>query len=203
MEDILKSGFFEARMEDVEKAIAKKGSKKRRPMNPFYNGTGDDTTSGLAAGESPEQGSDGEEREFQKLYEELEAGTAEPQSNFEKIYDELAVTATSGSYLPPEIYQLHTDSHSQRMGILTKYTEPTTRTNYNSMASLDARAADPAYDLWSRPEEARPSSGTEEWAATASVDFQGPSLVKVDSSSLFLVGHFFLVQTFDSRFPLD
>ena len=36
------------------------------------------------------------------------------------------------SYLPPEIYQLHTESHHQRMGILTKYVEQ----------------EEPVYDLW-------------------------------------------------------
>ena len=100
--------------------------------------------------------------QFQQLYEELQScatgqGLADSGPltyQFEKIYEDLAMVesssppaSSSSSFLPPEIYRLHTESHSQRMGILTKYVE--TGRSYSSLASLPPEEEEPVYDIWS------------------------------------------------------
>ena len=97
-------------------------------------------------------GEAGEADKFQELYEELqtETGTEEEENvggEFDEIYENLVVGSQEmekeekekeeevtgkGSYLPPEIYKLHMESHNQRMGILTKYVEQ----------------EEPVYDIW-------------------------------------------------------
>ena len=109
--------------------------------------------------------STGEADKFQELYEELqtEAGTEEGENvggDFEEIYENLVVGSTAmeeeevevrerGSYLPPEIYQLHMESHNQRMGILTKYVDQ----------------EEPAYDIWSgAPDDQAELTGGIDWS---------------------------------------
>ena len=231
MEDILKSGIYDSNMEDVEKAIAKKGSKKRRPRNPFYNCeeeissqetceiksdtfqnvfsvnndntevnnndtdfivTDKDKNDGENAPVALELDAVSEngvcDQKFQELYEELQTcASGGFTTNFEKIYEDLTSTSgdfrsTSGSYLPPEIYKMHTDSHSQRMGILTKYVD---NTSYSSMASLESQGAEPIYDIWSTDETRRSTQSLDwasdgalkpslNWCSVGAVDFEGP-----------------------------
>lgn len=232
LEDILKSGIYDTNMEDVEKAIAKKGSKKRRPRNPFYNCEEeissqetvqiksddlktvftindnnneinnnnvenedfavvdkdkiDDEAASVELDAVSENGVC--DQKFQELYEELQTCASGGFTNFEKIYEDLTSTSgdfrsTSGSYLPPEIYKMHTESHSQRMGILTKYVD---NTSYSSMASLESQGAEPIYDIWSTDETRRSTQSLDwasdgalkpslNWCNVGAVDFEGPS----------------------------
>ena len=102
-------------------------------------------------GDSATESDDGK---FQELYEELETviGTENVGGKFEEIYENLLVGAPgeeeeeeeveeveqavgrTDSFLPPEIYKLHMESHRQRMGILTKYVEK----------------EEPVYSVWAR-----------------------------------------------------
>jgi len=54
----------------------------------------------------------------------------------------------TGSYLPPEIYKLHMESHNQRMGILTKYVEQ----------------EEAVYNIWAGDSQADPQQRIE-WSA--------------------------------------
>ena len=73
---------------------------------------------------------DGDE-EFQQLYDDLDDSkdTDYFGGKFEEIYENLVNVGGDqsqsgpGSFLPPEIYALHMESHSQRMGILSRYVE--------------------------------------------------------------------------------
>ena len=111
-------------------------------------------------------GEAGEADKFQELYEELqtEAGTDEGENvggEFEEIYENLVVGSQEveeeqeqvrerSSYLPPEIYKLHMESHNQRMGILTKYVDQ----------------EEPAYDIWSgAPDDQGELTGGIEWSS--------------------------------------
>ena len=169
-------------MEDVEKAIAKRGAKRRRAKLPSYSqeeyssqqlekaefGRDAKETEATVLEEGGEvekvRGEEDEEADsqFQQLYEELQScatgqGLADSGPltyQFEKIYEDLAMVesssppaSSSSSFLPPEIYRLHTESHSQRMGILTKYVE--TGRSYSSLASLPPEEEEPVYDIWS------------------------------------------------------
>ena len=154
-------------MEDVEKAIAKRGAKRRRAKLPVYkveepkiiqeqeqvdeeieNNEETNVVADLEKTIEEETGGESEEEvdtEFQQLYEELQGNSALAYQEsgpltyqFEKIYEDLALGVStgspapaSGSYLPPEIYRLHTEGHSQRMGILTKYVD--TSRSYSSL----------------------------------------------------------------------
>ena len=68
---------------------------------------------------------DEEEEEFQQLYADLQRSGASSEcaggsGQFEEIYEKLVVGPGS-SCLPPEIYSLHMESHTQRMGILSRW----------------------------------------------------------------------------------
>ena len=179
-------------MEDVEKAIAKRGAKRRRAKLPVYkveepkviqeqeqvdeeieNNEETNVVADLEKTIEEEAGGESEEEvdtEFQQLYEELQGNSALAYQEsgpltyqFEKIYEDLALGVStgspapaSGSYLLPEIYRLHTEGHSQRMGILTKYVD--TSRSYSSLASL-APEEEPTYDLW--------APGEPSWTAAA------------------------------------
>ena len=176
--------FEVGNMEDVEKAIAKRGAKRRRAKLPSYSQEEyssqqlekaefgrevavkekeatvleQDAEVSKVGGEEDEEA----DSQFQQLYEELQScatgqGLADSGPltyQFEKIYEDLAMVesssppaSSSSSFLPPEIYRLHTESHSQRMGILTKYVE--TGRSYSSLASLTPEEEEPVYDIWS------------------------------------------------------
>ena len=183
-------------MEDVEKAIAKRGAKRRRAKIPFpgqehseqqssqYSGQTNDmqpedaNKEEVPQNKTPELPEDVESEseaaeQFEQLYEQLQSSISAPLTyQFEKIYEDLAIGVTSaspqpsnpGSYLPPEIYKLHTESHSQRMGILTKYTEP--HRSYSSLGSVgQEEGEDPAYDLWAISQD----RAAEGWSSVASV----------------------------------
>ena len=190
LEDILKSGVYDfevSNMEDVEKAIAKRGAKRRRAKLPSYSqedfssqqyGKDEDLKGKEASasdkdaekennweseeGKEEEEEEEGADSQFQQLYEELQScatGQGLTDSGpltyqFEKIYEDLAIVgegsppaSSSSSYLPPEIYRMHTESHSARMGILTKYVE--TGRSYSSLASSPPEVEEPIYDIWS------------------------------------------------------
>ena len=188
LEDILKSGVYDfevSNMEDVEKAIAKRGAKRRRAKLPSYSqedfssqqyGKDEDLKGKEASAsdkdaekennreseEEEEEEEEGADSQFQQLYEELQScatGQGLTDSGpltyqFEKIYEDLAIVgegsppaSSSSSYLPPEIYRMHTESHSARMGILTKYVE--TGRSYSSLASSPPEVEEPIYDIWS------------------------------------------------------
>ena len=176
LEDILKSGVYdleEGEMEDVEKAIAKRLKKRKRKELPSYScqqkaelvGNVDITEkeANVLEAQVENVGGEGDEEadsQFQQLYEELQScatGQGPLTYQFEKIYEDLAMVesssppaSSSSSFLPPEIYRLHTEGHSQRMGILTKYVE--TGRSYSSLASPEE--GEPLYDIWS-PGEGR------------------------------------------------
>ena len=168
MEDILKSGFFEDGSDNnIEKEFTKKHCKKRRPKNPFYVEDEEDIKNCGRPGPGIEEDikrfdsssedltesafEAGEADQFQQLYEELQTETEEGGNTggeFEEIYENLVVGSeeveeVTGSYLPPEIYKLHMESHKQRMGILTKYVEQ----------------EEPVYDIWSAE-----STGGVDWS---------------------------------------
>ena len=113
-------------------------------------------------------GEAGEADKFEELYEELQTETEEGEDlggEFEEIYENLVVASEqveevrgTGSYLPPEIYKLHMESHNQRMGILTKYVEQ----------------EEPVYDIWSG--DAHHSTGRVEWSTGMICASRGPTL---------------------------
>ena len=140
MEDILKSGLYNNdNFDNIEQDFQRKGPRKQRPRNPFYKA--DEETENKTVTDHEEESStealvstedeteDGDE-EFQQLYDDLDDSkdTDYFGGQFEEIYENLVNIANTaddqsgpGSFLPPEIYALHMESHSQRMGILSRY----------------------------------------------------------------------------------
>ena len=143
LEDILKSGLYNNEdFGNIEQDFQRKGPRKQRPRNPFYKAEEEsenvpepdnEEQEGSPALESTEDETEEGDEEFQQLYDDLDDSkdTDYFGGKFEEIYENLvnvANTATgdqsqSGSFLPPEIYALHMESHSQRMGILSRYVE--------------------------------------------------------------------------------
>ena len=174
MEDILKSGFFNEDTESFEKEFSKKNFKKRRPKNPFYVEECKDikkcpsppikVDNDIKLYDSSEDLAESttesvEDEKFQELYEELKTanGTGDNVGGqFEEIYENVVVRSSqeeqtgerTGSYLPPEIYKLHMESHNQRMGILTKYVEQ----------------EEAVYNIWAGDSQADPQQRIE-WSA--------------------------------------
>ena len=142
MEDILKSGLYNNEdFGNIEQDFQRKGPRKQRPRNPFYKAEesehvpvpGDEEESSPALESSEDEVEEGDDQ-FQQLYDDLDDSkdTDYFGGKFEEIYENLVnVTDTAGdqgqsgpgSFLPPEIYALHMESHSQRMGILSRYVE--------------------------------------------------------------------------------
>ena len=144
MEDILKSGIYD---EEIQNHFHKKGGKKQRPKNPFFK---EETVENVINEEEvvnsdstiDEDDPQPHSEEFQKLYDQLDKNVTDADyvgDNFEQIYENLIVgeehVTGSGSFLPPEILAHHTDSHHQRIGLLTKYVETS---NYSLTEADDA-----------------------------------------------------------------
>ena len=143
LEDILKSGVFEDNTDQNEfEAFRKKGGRRQRPKNPFHSAkqeqssqvTNINNTNDLVS-DDHEDTTDEADEEFQQLYDELhnKFDSAYFGGKFEEIYENLTSLREddtngvgahgSGSFLPPEILALHTECHSQRMGVLSRYVE--------------------------------------------------------------------------------
>ena len=137
LEDILKSGLYNNEdFGNIEQDFQRKGPKKQRPRNPFYKSDEDnehtpvlkqdEEFSSKAIASTEEETEDVEDEEFQQLYDDLEDGNATDilGGQFEEIYENLVHVASTedgpSSFLPPEIYNLHMESHNQRMGVLSR-----------------------------------------------------------------------------------
>jgi len=160
LEDILKSGIYNEDDEQVidhaEELFQRKAARRQRPKNPFQNSLEEvdknDNEHDLLENEDEMLNKDEDndsinEEEFQELYDNMQKYNSEYfDGNIEEIYENLVglaheeATNTSGSFLPPEIYALHMESHQQRMGILSRYVETA---NYSLGEDADGA------DLWS------------------------------------------------------
>ena len=122
LEDILRSGIYnvDTDMEDVEKAIAKRGAKRRRARLPVYSqgeegacmgggqeaGEGAGLGAGLEAGqkdgpatsESPYRKEETESATGEELEDKVESTEwdSEADDEFEKLYEELEVCGGGG-----------------------------------------------------------------------------------------------------------
>ena len=100
-----------------------------------------------AALESTEDETEDGDDEFQQLYDDLDDSkdTDYFGGQFEEIYENIVNVANTAdqsgpsSFLPPEIYALHMESHSQRMGILSRYVETA---NYSLEAETSREVRD-------------------------------------------------------------
>ena len=148
LDDILKSGIYN-NDDELEIEFRKKGSRKQRPKNPFHSSATSihDTENDADIETDDTLDDDDNDDQFQKLYDDLQKSKIDSDcygGQFEEIYENLNIemdeevhTTTSGSFLPPEIYDLHTEGHSQRMGILSRYVE-TSNYSLGDTAGRDA-----------------------------------------------------------------
>ena len=157
LEDILKSGLYDNEdLGNIDQDFQRKGPKKQRPRNPFYKADEEskklpvletEEEESSAALESTEDETEDGDDEFQQLYDDLDDSkdTDYFGGQFEEIYENIVnVTHTEdqggpSSFLPPEIYALHMESHSQRMGILSRYVETA---NYSLEAETSREVRD-------------------------------------------------------------
>ena len=119
LEDILRSGLYSEATEQGQE-VQWKGARKQRPRNPFQSS---ERPSSRQVEDGP-GAEDQEEEEFQQLYADLQRSGASSEGaggsgQFEEIYENLVMGPSS--CLPPEIYSLHMESHTQRMGILSRW----------------------------------------------------------------------------------